>query len=211
MERRYETDEIARPGRYGEQKLFLFFTAPDGEIRRSDIADDFPEEPGPRLLESVWKYAEITRAGELGEMSSRVGIVVPRVRDVARDFLRALRLRCPNCGGGKVLKSWFKLQYRCPQCGIRLDRGESDDYFFGGIYFNIALAEALFALVLLTVLIVTWPNVPWAGLEYVLIIAMIVAPIVLYPVSRLMWLALDVLMRPPDEAEMTWHTTSKDD
>jgi uncharacterized protein (DUF983 family) len=210
VERRRETTP-ASPGSNSAPKLFLYFSAPDGETRRSDIADDFPEEPTARLLESVWRYAEVTRVGDLGEMTSRGEIVMPRMRDVARYFWRALLLRCPNCGGHKVLRSWFKLLYRCDKCGIRLDRGESEDYFLGGMFFNIVLAEVLFALVLLVVVVVMWPNVPWAGIQYSLIVAMIAAPIVLYPVSRLMWLALDLLLRPPDAAEMAWHASGEDD
>lgn len=211
VERRRERADGASRGKIGDEKLFLFFTAPDGETRRSDIADDFPEDPRARLLESVWRYAEVIRAGDHGEMTSRGAIVMPRMRDVARDFARALLLRCPNCGGRKVLRSWFKLNHRCAICGIRLDRGEDDDYYLGGMFFNIVLAEVLFSLVLLIVVIAMWPNVPWAGVEYSLIIAMIVAPIVLYPVSRLMWLALDLLLRPPDAAEMEWHGTGPDE
>lgn len=207
VERRRGIEDPPPSRRPAEAKLFLFFTAFDGEIRRSDIADNFPDEPEARLLESVWRYAEVTCAGDPGEMTSRGELVMPRMRDVARDFSRALLLRCPNCGGQKVLKSWFKLQRRCSKCGIRLDRGEADDYFLGGMFVNIMLAEVLFAVVLLVVVILMWPNVPWAGVEYSLIIAMIAAPIVLYPVSRLMWLALDVLLRPPDAAEMAWHAS----
>ena len=205
VERRREP-EPARPGRPPVTKPFLFFTAPDGEMRRSDIADDFPEVPTARLLESVWKYAEVTRAGDPGEMRSRGEIVMPRMRDIAREFYRASLLRCPNCGGRDVLLNWFRLRDRCDRCGIRLERGESDDYFLGGVFFNIVIAEVLFAFALLVVLVATWPDVPWAGIEYTLVIAMVVAPVALYPVSRLMWLALDLLLRPPDETEMEWHT-----
>lgn len=214
VDRRYdvdELDELVHGGRYSEPKLFLFFSAPDGEVRRSDIAEDFPMDPGAPLLEAVWKYAEVTHAGELGEMRSRAGIVVPRVRDAVREFWRAVRLRCPNCGGPKILKSWFTLKHHCPTCGLRFERGESEDYFFGAIYFNVALAEALFAMVLLGTIIVTWPDVPWGGVEYALVVMMIAAPIVLYPVSRVLWLAFDILLRPPDAAEMAWHASAKDD
>ena len=210
VNRRTEVVSGTHGGRTDEEKLFLFFTSPDGEIRRSDIAENFPEDPTARLLEAVWRYAEVIRAGDPGEMSSRGDVTMPRMRDVARDFSRALLLRCPNCGGGKVLKSWFRLQPRCAKCGIRLDRGEADDYLLGGMFFNIVLAELVFALVLLLVVIVMWPNVPWAGVEYTLVIAMIGAPIALYPVSRLMWLAFDVLLRPPDDAEMAWHASEQD-
>jgi uncharacterized protein (DUF983 family) len=208
VERRSEQVATGRQGRPGDTRLFLFFSAPDGEIRRSDIAESFPEAPPARLLESVWRYAEVTRIGDPGEMTSRGEIVVPRTRDILRYFARALRLRCPNCGSGGVLKNWFVLQNRCPRCGIRLDRGEADDYFLGGMLFNIVLAEVLFALVLLIVVVAMWPAVPWAGVEYSLVAAMIAAPIVLYPVSRLMWLALDLLLRPPDETEMQWHSAA---
>ena len=211
VERRRVRTELGSRGKIGEESLFLFFTASDGEIRRSDIAEDFPEDPRARLLESVWRYAEVTRVGDPGEMTSRGAIVMPRMRDVARYFSRALLRRCPNCGGRKVLQSWFKLNHRCTTCGIRLDRGETDDYYVGGIFFNIVLAELFFAFVLLVAVIVMWPNVPWVGVEYSLVIAMIAAPIALYPVSRLMWLALDLLLRPPDAAEMEWHTSAEDD
>lgn len=211
VERQSELVEALRRGRPGETKLFLVFTAPDGEIRRSDIADDFPKVPDARLLESVWRYAEVTRAGDLGEMNTRGEIVVPRVRDVLREVSRALLLRCPNCGGRKVLQNWFKLQRRCAKCGIRFDRGEASDYFLGGMFFNIVLAELLFALVLLVAVIAMWPKVPWTAVEYTLAVTMIAAPVVLYPVSRLMWLALDLLLRPPDDAEMKWHSASEND
>jgi uncharacterized protein (DUF983 family) len=211
VERRHERVQRSSAGRSSDSKLFLIFTAADGETRRSDIAEDFPATPSAKLLESVWKFAEVTRVGDHGEMTSRGEIVMPRMRDVARDFWRALLLRCPNCGGRNVLKSWFRLQNRCATCGIRLERGETDDYFLGGMFFNILLAELLFALVLLIVLIAMWPDVPWAGVEYSLIIAMIAAPILLYPVSRLMWLALDLLLRPPDAAEMQWHSDANDE
>jgi uncharacterized protein (DUF983 family) len=194
-----------------EAKLFLFFTASDGEIRRSDIADNFPVEPGARLLEAVWRYAEVVRAGNPGEMTTRGELVVPGMRDVIRVSFRAITLRCPNCGARGVTKSWFVLKPRCGSCGIRFERGETSDTVLGGMLFNIFLAELLFAIALLVVTVVMWPNVPWRGMEYALVTAMIVAPIVLYPVSQLLWFALDLLLRPPDETEMAWHRRNSDD
>jgi uncharacterized protein (DUF983 family) len=37
---------------------------------------------------------------------------------------RAVRLRCPNCGGGKLWRDWFHLRRACPTCGLHLERGE---------------------------------------------------------------------------------------
>jgi hypothetical protein len=104
-----------------------------------------------------------------------------------------------------VLRTWFNLRYRCPRCHIRLERGESEDYWLGGLFFNIVLAELIFAAALTTWLVIVWPDVPWDQVQYVLMGAMLLAPVVLYPVSRLLWLALDLLLRPPDDSEMAWH------
>lgn len=209
VERRHEMAQLVRAGRESDRRLFLFFAASDGELRRSEIAEDFPVEPEPRLLESAWRNAEVLRIGGPGEMQSRGELVLPRMRDVLRLFWRAVRLRCPNCAAKPVLVSWFRLRERCPGCGIRIERGEDEDYFLGGMFFNIMLAELIFAVLLAVVLVVLWPNVPWDGIEYALVIAMIGAPVLLYPASRLLWLALDLLLRPPDETEMEWHASSK--
>jgi uncharacterized protein (DUF983 family) len=110
-------------------------------------------------------------------------------------FARALTLRCPNCGSRGILASWFKLAQACPRCRLRPERGESD-YFLGGMMFNIALAEGVFVIVLIATLAVTWPHVPWTLLQYGAPAAMVLAPIILYPFSKLIWLAFDLMLRP---------------
>ncbi len=115
-------------------------------------------------------------------------------------FGRALRRRCPLYAAGPITVRWFHLVPVCPGCGLRPDRGETD-YFLGAIVFNMAFAEGLFALGILAVLIATWPHPPWDALYYGGIAAMIVAPIALYPYSRLCWLAFDLLFRPPRPAD----------
>ena len=116
-------------------------------------------------------------------------------RRTAALFARALTLRCPNCGGRGILASWFKLAPACPRCRLRPERGESD-YFLGGMVFNIALAEGVFVIGLMVTLVVTWPRVPWSLLQYGAPAAMVLAPIILYPFSRLVWLAFDLMLRP---------------
>jgi uncharacterized protein (DUF983 family) len=115
---------------------------------------------------------------------------------------RAMRLRCPNCGGKGILASWSKLATACPRCHLRPQRGESD-YFLGGMMFNIALAEGVFVILLVATLAITWPSVPWTLLQFGAPAAMVVAPILLYPVSRLVWLAFDLMLRPitPNDLE----------
>ena len=111
-------------------------------------------------------------------------------------FARALWRRCPNCAGGPVITRWINTVPACPRCGLRLDRGEPD-YFLGAIVFNMAFAEGLFAVGLLLTLVATYPDPPWTALYVGGAIALIAAPIVLYPYSKLCWLAFDLLFRPP--------------
>ena len=118
-----------------------------------------------------------------------------------RLFGRALRRRCPNCGRGRVMASWFRLRPRCPACGLHLERGEHD-YFLGAILFNLIIAELLFAALLTAVVIAAWPSPPWRLLEYASAVLVILAPIATYPFSKSLWLAWDVYFRPVTSQEL---------
>ena len=88
----------------------------------------------------------------------------------------------------------------CPACGMRLDRGERD-FFIGAYTINLIVAEMLVFFGGIAVLRLTWPDVPWDGLMYGLGALMVIAPIVLYPFARQVWLATDLILRPsePDD------------
>jgi uncharacterized protein (DUF983 family) len=132
--------------------------------------------------------------GVAGE-ESRAGLALPRGRRAALLFARALTLRCPHCGARPVLASWLRLRERCPACGLRLERGEHD-YFLGGMMFNLVLAEFIFAGVFVAVLVATWPRVPWDAIQVAAPLGMLAAPFVLFPFSKLVWLAFDLMLRP---------------
>ena len=113
---------------------------------------------------------------------------------------RAVRMRCPHCGGGPVIQHWFKMRQRCGTCGLAIERGERD-YFIGSMLFNLVVSELLFAAGFIGTLVIAWPNVPWDTLQWAAPLAMGVAPFVLVPFSKLAWLGFDILLRPvtPDE------------
>jgi uncharacterized protein (DUF983 family) len=111
-------------------------------------------------------------------------------------FWRATRLRCPNCGGGPLFSYWVRMRERCPVCGIRLERGEQG-YQVGAYMFNIVAAELIFAAIFLGVLVYTWPTPPWNELLYGGVAIMISAPFIFYPFSKTLFLAFDLIFRPP--------------
>jgi uncharacterized protein (DUF983 family) len=121
-------------------------------------------------------------------------------RRVARLFGRAVRLRCPNCGQGRLFRSWFRIRERCPACGLKLERGE-EGYQVGSYMFNIIAAELLFAVLFLAAVLLTWPSPPWTALELGGVALMIVAPFAFFPFSKALFLAFDLAFRPvtPDE------------
>ncbi|MEZ4456032.1 MAG: DUF983 domain-containing protein [Gemmatimonadales bacterium] len=108
---------------------------------------------------------------------------------------RALRLRCPNCGGGPLFSRWFRMRERCPRCDIHLERNESG-YVVGAYMFNIAVGELFGVAVLLGIAVATWPNPPWDVLLYGGMALMVATPILFYPFAKTLFLAFDLAFRP---------------
>jgi uncharacterized protein (DUF983 family) len=115
-------------------------------------------------------------------------------------FWRAVRLRCPNCGGAPLFEGWVRMRERCPVCRLRLARGE-EGYQVGAYMFNMIAAELIFAAIFLAILVYTWPEPPWDPLLYGGIALMIILPAVFYPFSKTLFLAFDLVFRPPTPAD----------
>ena len=126
-----------------------------------------------------------------------------------RLYRRGLMLRCPHCGGASLLRSWLRLRPRCEACGLRSDRGE-EDFFLGGMMWNIVFAEGALLVAALLFGILTWPDVPWKLMQYGGVLLMAVVPFLFYPLSLTVWLASDILIRPVTEEEMEWHRSNPD-
>lgn len=114
--------------------------------------------------------------------------------------LRALALRCPECGSGGLFRHWLILQPRCPRCALKTDRGNRD-HFVGAYLVNLIIAELLFAAVFGAWIVSVWPDVPWGRIEFVLVGAMLLAPLLLYPFTRTVWLAADLIFDPPKPSD----------
>ncbi len=114
-------------------------------------------------------------------------------------FWRAVRRRCPICGSGGIFQGWFALRQRCPQCNFSFEREEG--YWVGALIANIAVAEGMFALVFVGGIVVTYPDVPWTGLMIASALLMIGLPIFFYPLSKTLWMWLDLSFIHPLDAD----------
>ena len=135
-------------------------------------------------------------------MSSATPASSSHSRSVVSLFSRALRLRCPHCGGGPIFVTWSHLVPNCPVCGLGLERGEPG-YWLGAYFFNLMAVETVFSVWFVTFLVATWPSPPWEFFQISTIILMLVVPVAFFPYSKTLFLAFDLLVRPPAEEDFT--------
>lgn len=119
-------------------------------------------------------------------------------------IMRALTLRCPHCGSGGVLASWFRLNDRCPRCRLHLHR-EEGDYFLGAYMIMLIAMEAVFAIGFLLALIVTWPTPPWEAIQWVGLVLLVAGILLAYPFAKTLFLAIDLIFRPVAPSELGWY------
>ena len=107
---------------------------------------------------------------------------------------RGLAKRCPMCGKGKVFVSFFRMRDSCEQCGYVFSR--EDGYWVGAMVVNIAVAEIWFALLFGAVVLATMPDIAWVPLLIVALVTNGLLPVVFYPHSKTIWMALDLYFHP---------------
>lgn len=113
---------------------------------------------------------------------------------------RAMRRRCPLCGQGHMFTKWVRMRDYCDSCGFRFDRNQPD-YFIGAYTINLIVSELIVVGILVSVMFLTWPEVPWSAIQWGLVALMIPAPILMYPYSKSLWLALDLKFQPAIPSE----------
>ena len=126
---------------------------------------------------------------------------MPSGRRMLQVAWRACTLRCPHCGGGWVLKSFDVVHERCAGCGFRFCRSD-DDYFSGAMFFGMMIGEGVAVLGIFGAILLTWPNVPWNFLQFGGPLILAAVMIAVFPLSRVVWLGVDVLVRPVGADEL---------
>lgn len=112
---------------------------------------------------------------------------------------RALRRHCPRCDG-EAFDGWFTMRDHCPRCGLRFER--EPGYWVGAVIINTAIIFATFLVVFGGLIVLTYPDVPWGLVLAITIGANVVVPIVVYPLSRTIWLALEMSWHPLEPGEI---------
>ena len=111
-------------------------------------------------------------------------------------LVRAALRRCPRCGSGWIIANWFRLVERCPHCRLRLER--ENDFFLGGYVINLAATEILLAIALMAYVLRVSAE-PGTSLIPVLVVGLVISlalPVLFFPFSRTIWMAIDLAMRP---------------
>ena len=105
---------------------------------------------------------------------------------------RGLRLRCPECGLGRIYRSPFRMKAQCEYCDLIYEREQG--YFIGAIYLNVIGTESLLLGTLLIYGLITGKvNEP---ILTVLIGLALLLPLLFFHHSRSLWLSIDHTLNP---------------
>lgn len=110
-------------------------------------------------------------------------------------YLRALRLRCPECGYGKLYRGLFSMNEKCSHCGASFTR--EPGFYLGSIYLNYGLTTLLMAVIYPLLLFsgtLSNDTLFWGALVFVVIF-----PLVFFHHARALWLGFDEIWDPPSQ------------
>lgn len=99
-----------------------------------------------------------------------------------------------------MLKWSGAVHARCTGCNFRFARSD-ESYFSGAMFFGLLMGEFLYGVALAITIASMWPNVPWDTMTWAMPLGVLLIMIFVIPASRVVWLTVDVLVRPvqPDE------------
>ena len=104
-------------------------------------------------------------------------------------FARGFTRRCPRCGSGHLFHHYFTMVPDCPRCRLYFER--EPGYWTGALAINIAVIFAIFVVAFVVILAFTVPDVPVGPTLAILVPVMVIGPILFYPFSKTVWMAVD--------------------
>jgi uncharacterized protein (DUF983 family) len=106
---------------------------------------------------------------------------------------RALRLRCPACGRGKIFRGWFTMNDACPGCSRPFQRGPG--FFLGSIYFNYGITAVMVVVIYFACFFSE--VVTDRQLFYITMAIALFFPLWFFRYARALWIGFDELWDPP--------------
>ena len=107
-------------------------------------------------------------------------------------MFRAIRLRCPACGRGRIFRGLFFTEESCPECGLKVQR--EPGFFLGSIYINYGLTALVIAIAYPILMLNELVAEPWLMIG--LVTFTIVFPIFFFRYSRSLLLGWDQFADP---------------
>lgn len=103
------------------------------------------------------------------------------------------------CGQGGLFTRWFTMAPRCPRCGLRFERVEG--HWVGALGLNTIVSFTVLFFVVVVGLVLTHPDFRIGPLLVLAVLTAIVFPLAFFPLSRTVWTAIDLWMRPLEPGE----------
>ena len=118
-----------------------------------------------------------------------------------RMLSRAIVLHCPWCGSRRTfIRRWLGKHDRCRACGIRWRREEG--FELGAVTVNTVLTFIVLTAGMTVGFVLTSPDIPIAPMILSLLGVAVLMPIVIYPFTFTIWLAIDLAVHRPEPAEL---------
>lgn len=89
---------------------------------------------------------------------------------------------------------------RCPECGLATDR--IDGHWIGAVGINTIVTFGLIFFILLGGFLLSYPDIAVLRISVFGSAAAVVFPIVFFPLSKTIWTAIDLWMRPAERSEL---------
>lgn len=100
---------------------------------------------------------------------------------------RAMRLRCPRCGEGRLFSGWVRMPERCRECRLKFERAPG--YFLGSTYINYAITAV--SLTIAYMVLHFGFDLSNRQLAWPLAAFCVIFPILSFRYARALWLAID--------------------
>ncbi len=132
-------------------------------------------------------------------LASELRSVHETSQPLGRLQLRAVRLKCPACGGAPIFRGWFAMHDACPACGRRFNRDAG--YLLGSIYFNYGVTGLLVTIMYFAMF---FGEVLTDTQRLIVLTAFgILFPMWFFRCARALWIAFDEHWDPwPNESEL---------